>query len=180
MIKPYQFFIAPLLLATLIWSAPIQWGLEGGTVQPWGDLEQKIESGYFGNLTLSYPYTDHLDGYMQAGYAYLPVESAHFAGLHQLNGRAGLDFEVPWVAPLRWGGGVSLIFVRGDTTTAQAAQYMLYDNESEFGWHAQLSLPAIKRNQWKAGFRIHWEQIWTQPVASELFWFGIYLQGNPW
>lgn len=154
--------------------------LEGGRVNPWGDLAQKVDAAYFGNAGLSYAYAPGLGGYAQGGYAYLPVTSPDFAGLHQMNGRAGLEISPSWMAPLSVGGGISLLFVRGDEKTAAAQGYMLYDNESEFGWHARLTLPVVRKEYLQVGFRAWWEEVWTQPDASQLMWLGLYVEAGPW
>ena len=157
------------------------WRLLGevGMVQPWGDLEMVVDDALYGNLGLAYAYAPGLEFYAQAGYAYMPVQAEYFAGLHQLNGRAGLQYSPSWLSPMQIGAGLGLVFVRGDSTDPRAVEYMLYDNESEFGWHARLGLPVVRWKDSSVGFRIHWEHIWTKP-ASQLLWFGLYMEGAPW
>jgi len=151
-----------------------------GQVSPWGDISPTVEAAYYGNLGVSYVYAPRLHGYLQGGYSYLPVRSDAYAGLHQLNGRAGLEYSPGWIEPLALGAGISLLFVRGDSIAPEATQYMLYDNESEFGWHARLSMPVLRQQAWCLGVRAHWEEVWTQPSSSQLLWIGLYLEGAPW
>lgn len=153
--------------------------VEGGRVSPMGDLSLKAESAYYGNMGVAYPYAPHLEGYALGGYAYVPVSSPAFAGLHQLSGRAGIELSPSWLAPLSVGGGISMIFVRGDSIAPEAKEYFLYDNESEFGWHARLTMPVIRQPSWRMGFRANWEEIWTLPAKSQFFWLGLYVEIDP-
>ncbi len=161
------------------WRQDWRLSVETGMVQPWGDLELVVDDALYGDMGLVYAYAPGLDFYAQAGYAYMPVQADYFAGLHQLNGRAGLQCSPSWLSPMQVGAGLSLVFVRGDSTDTRAVEYMLYDNESEFGWHARLGMPVVRWQGSSMGFRVHWEHIWTKP-ASQLLWLGLYMEGAPW
>lgn len=174
-----------LLLAVMVWcdttalAHPWRIGIEGGRVNPVGDLQNEVGASYFGGLGFGYQYASDLTFYLQGNYAYLPAESAHFAGLHQMCGRASIEYAPSVIRPLRVGGGFSLAFVRGDDIDEQAKGYMLYDNESEFGWHVRLDMPVILQPRWRAGFRAYWDEIWTDPEASDMLWLGVYMEFAP-
>lgn len=181
----FKLWCAALLLASFAWSDtsslahPWRIELEGGRVNPVGDLQNEVGASYFGGWGVGYQYASDLTFFLQGNYAYLPAESAHFAGLHQMMGRASIEYAPSVIHPLRVGGGFSLAFVRGDDIDEQAQSYMLYDNESEFGWHVRLDMPVILQPRWRAGFRAYWDEIWTDPEVSDLLWLGVYMEISP-
>jgi hypothetical protein len=138
------------------------------------------EYGFGGTLGLHYPFAGSVEGYMQAGYAYMPVRgNAVFDAANQLDGRAGLEWLPPWPLPLSVGAGVSILFVRGivksGVADSEAMQYLLYDNESEFGTHAQVSFLVWKGERLRLGLRARYTSIWTLPRNTAVVNAGVFV-----
>lgn len=154
-------------------------GLEGGEIYPWGDLQDVLYNSWYGQLDVRYNYFKSLDGFVQFGYTYFETrdDRIDFPGVNQFNGRVGLLWLVPKTPDIRLGGGFSCIFARSDGGDP-AAKYggMLYDNESEFGWNAMVSLPAMRFENWNVGLNVYWEQLWTTPERSNMLWIGLFIE----
>lgn len=153
-------------------------GIEGGEIYPWGDLQDVLYNAWYGQFNARYSYYKNLDGYVQFGYTYFDVRGDFaFPGVHQFNGRVGLLWQIPKTPDFRLGGGFSCIWTRSDGGDPKA-EYggMLYDNESEFGWNAMLSVPLMRYEKWNVGLNTYWEQIWTAPERSNMLWIGLYIE----
>ncbi len=153
--------------------------LEGGEMYPFFELQDVLDNALYGQAEFRYSYFENFDGYLQFGYSYLKTidSKIRFPGVHQFNGRVGLLWHVPYARSVRLGAGFSCIWARSDGGKPNDVYgSMLYDNESEFGWHTRLNLPVFQLEKWNIGLNLYWEQLWTQPERSNMLWFGAYFE----
>ncbi|MDR1760726.1 MAG: hypothetical protein LBR60_09430 [Fibrobacter sp.] len=154
---------------------------EAGFIYPLGDLRDAIENSYYGLAEFRYRYRGSFWGFLQFGYSYVRTHDwVEFPGVHQFNGRVGLDVSAEWIRPLRFGGGFSCVWLRADGTDKEVENTELSSNESEFGWFARADLPILILENYQAGVRLYGEQIWSLPEASTSIWFGIYVERRLW
>jgi len=177
----FRSLLALPLVGQMVWGADfldsVRIDGELGRSMPIGGLRDVIRDYWFGEAGFSYPLSNSIRGYAQAGYAYIPIHNDPAPGFRQANGRAGLELPVPGFERASLGGGISLVMVRGDHMDSA---YLSSTGESEFGWHARVSCLVYKAQAYQLGLRLHWERIWTQPVASQFIWAGVFLEVTPW
>ncbi len=185
-----KILLAVFLLTASLWaktdSASVEFAhasiaVEGGALYLLDDAGQNLEDTYYGLLELDYAFFRTWIGVVQMGYAYLPTTGdVAFSGIHQVNGRVGLDYPLPFVSPIALGAGFSCIWMRADDEGGNASKSSLVDNESEFGFYVRLNLPILNWDKWRLGAKVYFERLWTSPETSETAWFGFYLQRNLW
>jgi hypothetical protein len=150
-----------------------------------GDLGRVVDNGLAGALSLHYPFAPRVEGYLQGGYARVGVRNAVYEAANQLDGRAGLEWQPPWPIDLSVGAGVSILFVRGvkkpEASESEAMEYLLYDNESEFGAHARLTyllftIP-VKGETLRVGVRAHFSLFCPLPKETHLMHRGVFWGG---
>ncbi len=150
---------------------------EAGFIYPLGDLRDMIENSYYGLAEFRYHYRGAFRGFLQFGYSYVRTQDwVEFPGVHQFNGRVGMDASADLIHPLRFGGGFSCIWLRADGTDKELEHTELASNESEFGWFVRADLPVFILENYQAGVRVYGEQIWSSPETSTSIWFGVYLE----
>lgn len=157
--------------------------LEGGALYPLDDEQDVVTSrNYYSLLEFRYAYFEDISGVVQFGYAYYHTkgDSIAFPGVHQFNGRVGLDFPLSRVKPISVGTGFSCDWMRADGTSEETKNSTLGDNETEFGWYVRLDLPVILTANYRAGVHTYFEQIWTEPDLSNIIWVGIYVERKLW
>lgn len=155
--------------------------LEGGYTYPLGSLRDGIEDSYYGLAEFRYNYRGPFLGFIQFGYSYVrTLDLVDFPGVHQFNGRFGLDYSFDLIKPLRIGGGFSCIWLRADGKEEEINNNILGDNESEFGWFVRVDLPVLILKNYRIGARLYGEQIWSQPERSSMIWFGFYFERRMW
>jgi hypothetical protein len=156
-------------------------GFEGGMVYPWGDLLDAVDKTYYGLMEFRYQYWENVSGVVQFGYAYFEtLHDADYPGVHQFNGRIGVDYPPKVIHPISIGAGFSCIWARADGDDVDPEATTLDDNESEFGWYARLVLPIVNTATYQVGAHAYWESIWTRPETSEMLWFGLYIERKLW
>jgi len=185
-----KFLLAVAFLSLSLWAkkdsasvefAHVSIAVEGGALYLLDDAGRNLDDSYYGLWELDYTFFRSWIGVVQMGYAYLPTTGdVSFSGIHQVNGRIGLDYPLPFVKPIALGVGFSCIWMRADDDGGNASKSSLIDNESEFGFYARLNLPILNWDKWRVGARIYFERLWTAPETSETAWFGFYLQRNLW
>lgn len=188
-----RIFFMMILFAAFAWSeeeAPAEnvmfkkayFSLEGGEIYPLGDLLDAVDDTYYGLIEFRYQYWENVFGVVQFGYSYFtPREASDFDGIHQFNGRVGVDYPLKLIHPISIGAGFSCLWLRADGDDLEnSSATTLGDNESEFGWYARLILPIVKTEKYCVGAHAYWESIWTQPETSNMFWFGLYIERRLW
>lgn len=185
-----KFLLTVALMAALLWakenSSSVEFAhasiaVEGGALYLLDDARQNLDDTYYGLWEVNYSFFRTWVGVIQMGYAYLSTTGdVTFSGIHQVNGRIGLDYPLPFVKPISLGAGFSCIWMRADDVTDENSKSSLIDNESEFGFYARLNLPILNWDKWRLGAKVYFERIWTAPETSETAWFGFYLQRNLW
>lgn len=159
-------------------------GLEGGDAYPWGDLEDVIKPALYGQGEFSYHYWENTFGLVQFGYAYFRTHDdfKRFPGVHQFNGRVGLEHQSSWMKPFFVGAGFSCIWTRSDggDPNDKSPGVLLITNETEFGAFIKLKLPIWKNKTYAMGVNLYWEEIWTLPKASNTLWIGFFVQRRLW
>ncbi len=155
-------------------------GIEGGALYFLDDVQDALDNTYYGLLEFEYLYFEKFLGVVQFGYSYLPTKgNVEYPGIHQVNGRVGLDYPLPIAKPIAVGAGFSCIWMRADAD-GDVSHSTLADNETEFGFYARLDLPILMLENWRMGARFYFETLWTEPETSQTAWFGFYLQRKLW
>lgn len=155
-------------------------GVEGGAIYFLDDAQDALDNTYYGLLEFEYAYFRNFRGVVQFGYAYLPTKGdVDYPGIHQFNGRVGLDYPLPVAKPIAVGAGFSCIWLRADDD-GDVSHSTLADNETEFGSYVRLDLPIITLENWRLGAKVYYEMLWTLPETSQTAWFGFYLQRKLW
>ncbi len=155
-------------------------GIEGGALYFLDDVQDALDNTYYGLLEFNYRYFEKFLGVLQFGYAYLPTKgNVEYPGIHQVNGRVGLDYPLPIAKPIALGAGFSCIWMRADAD-GDVSRSTLADNETEFGFYARLDLPILTLENWRMGAKFYYETLWTEPETSQTAWFGFYLQRKLW
>ena len=163
--------------------------IEGGEVYPFGDLVDAVENTFYGGFGFRYAYWENVDGVVMFHYSYFkPVpEAVPYDGVHQFTGKVGLDYRWPLIRPVVLGGGFTCNWTRADLENGvdkAGIYYMpggtLGDNETEFGWYARLNLVAWNFKEYRVGFNVMWEELWTLPKRSEMLYVGLYVERRLW
>lgn len=155
-------------------------GIEGGALYFLDDVQDALDNTYYGLLEFEYLYFEKFRGVVQFGYSYLPTKGdVEYPGIHQVNGRVGVDYPLPIAKPIAIGAGFSCVWMRADDD-GDVSRSTLEDNETEFGFYARLDLPILKLENWRMGAKFYFETLWTEPETSQTAWFGFYLQRKLW
>lgn len=155
--------------------------VEVGALYLLDDSKEALDDTYYVLSEFEYSYFRRLTGVVQFGYAYLSTKGdLDYPGIHQVNGRVGLDYSLPFVEPVAVGGGFSCIWMRADDDGGDASASTLDDNETEFGAYVRLNLPILNFGNWRVGAKVYYENLWTEPETSETAWFGFYVQRHLW
>lgn len=156
-------------------------GIEGGALYFLDDVQDALDNTYYVLAEFNYRYFEKFVGVVQFGYSYLPTKArVEYPGIHQANGRVGLDYPLPFVEPVAVGAGFSCIWMRTDDEGGDVSHSTLADNETEFGFYARLDLPILTFEKWRLGAKLYYETLWTEPETSQTAWFGFYLQRKLW
>ena len=164
-------------------------GLEGGEVYPFGDLIDATDNTLYGGLNFRYSYWENVDGVVMFHYAYFQPrpDVVPYDGVHQASGKLGLDWKWPLISPIVVGGGFSCNWTRADLDDDVIKDEIynmpggtLGDNETEFGWYARLNLIAWNFKDYRVGFNLMWEEIWTLPKRSNMLYAGLYVERKLW
>ncbi len=157
--------------------------IEGGEIYPMGDLMDAVKNTLYGGIGVHYTYWDSVDGVVMFQYAYFkPRPKIYYDGVHQFMGRVGLDWNWKWIRPVVLGAGFTCSWTRADAEVIDydARGGTLTDNETEFGWYARISLPVFKYKEYRAGFHVAWEQLWTLPERSNMLSAGLTFERSIW
>ena len=162
-------------------------GIEGGEVYPFGDLVDAVDNSFYGGLDVRYSYWEHVDGVVMFHYSYFkprPKEIT-YDGVHQVSGKLGLDWRLPAISPIVVGGGFACNWTRADYEEKDKPEFSepggtLTDNETEFGWFARLNLKIWNTENYRIGFNMMWEEIWTLPKRSDMLYVGLYVERKLW
>ncbi|GHV15772.1 hypothetical protein AGMMS49938_14840 [Fibrobacterales bacterium] len=152
--------------------------VESGAQQFLGDLNSEIKISPYINGTFEIDISKIYGMYLSATYSFLNLKDNNdFEGLHQFLGRAGVETSkelCKFCEFVSLGTGISLAFVRGKSANSNAENYMLSDNESEFGWHSILTVRALQIERFVFGARFYYDRIWTIPKQSSFLNGGIF------
>ena len=163
--------------------------IEGGEVYPFGDLIDAVYNTYYGGLNFRYSYWENLDGVVMFHYSYFEPrpDVVPYDGVHQASGKLGLDWRLPAISPILLGGGFACNWTRADLDDDIVKDDIyglpggtLGDNETEFGWYARLNLVVWNTQNYRVGFNIMWEEIWTLPKRSDMLSAGLYIERKLW
>lgn len=162
--------------------------VEGGEVYPFGELEDAVESALYGGVNFRYAYWDDVDGVVMFHYAYFKPRphSVPYEGVHQFAGKVGLDWRWPVIAPVVIGAGFACNWTRADLEDLTPGEIYakpggtLGDNETEFGWFAQLNIALLNFEKYRVGFNLMWEELWTLPKRSDMLYAGLYVERKLW
>ncbi len=164
-------------------------GLEGGEVYPFGDLIDATDNTLYGGLNFRYSYWENVDGVVMFHYTYFQPrpDVVPYDGVHQASGKLGLDWKWPLISPIVVGGGFSCNWTRADLDDDVIKDEIynmpggtLGDNETEFGWYVRLNLIAWNFKDYRVGFNLMWEEIWTLPKRSNMLYAGLYVERKLW
>jgi hypothetical protein len=164
-------------------------GIEGGEIYPFGDLEDATSNTLYGGLNFRYSYWKNVDGIVMFHYAYFKPrpDEVPYDGVHQASGKLGLDWRFPAIHPVVLGGGFACNWTRADLDDDMVKDHIYHkpggtlgDNETEFGWFARLNLAIFNTENYRAGFNIMWEEIWTLPKRSNMLYAGLYIERKLW
>lgn len=155
-------------------------GIEGGVLYFLDDVQDALDNPFYGLLEFEYRYYGNFTGVVQFGYSYLTTkENVEYPGIHQANGRIGVDYALSFAKPIAVGAGFSCIWQRADDD-GDISHSTLADNESEFGFYVRLNLPIMTLEGWRLGAKFYHETLWTEPETTQTAWFGFYLQRKLW
>ena len=163
--------------------------IEGGEVYPFGDLVDAVDNAFYGGLDFRYSYWENVDGVVMFHYSYFKPRpsTVPYDGVHQAMGKLGLDWHFPLIRPVVVGGGFVCNWTRADLDDGVDKNqiYMLpggtlTDNETEFGWYARLNLALWNFENYRIGFNVMWEELWTLPKRSEMLYVGLYVERKLW
>lgn len=164
-------------------------GIEGGEVYPFGDLIDATENTLYGGLNFRYSYWKNVDGVVMFHYAYFKPrpDVVPYDGVHQASGKLGLDWRIPAIHPMVFGGGFACNWTRADLEDDVVKDEIydkpggtLGDNETEFGWYARLNVVLWNLETYRVGFNFMWEEIWTLPKRSDMLYVGVYVERKLW
>ncbi|MBR4398699.1 MAG: hypothetical protein IKT05_05890 [Fibrobacter sp.] len=164
-------------------------GIEGGEVYPFGDLIDATENTLYGGLNFRYSYWKNVDGVVMFHYAYFKPrpDVVPYDGVHQASGKLGLDWKIPAIHPMVFGGGYACNWTRADLEDDVVKDEIydkpggtLGDNETEFGWYARLNVVLWNLETYRVGFNFMWEEIWTLPKRSDMLYVGVYVERKLW
>lgn len=164
-------------------------GIEGGEVYPFGDLIDATDNTLYGGFNFRYSYWENVDGVVMFHYAYFKPrpEVVPYDGVHQASGKLGLDWKMPLIRPVVLGGGFACNWTRADLDDDVVKDEIYWkpggtlgDNETEFGWYARLNLVVWNLENYRVGFNVMWEEIWTLPKRSEMLYVGLYVERKLW
>lgn len=164
-------------------------GIEGGEVYPFGDLIDATENTLYGGLNFRYSYWKNVDGVVMFHYAYFKPrpDVVPYDGVHQASGKLGLDWKIPAIHPMVFGGGFACNWTRADLEDDVVKDEIydkpggtLGDNETEFGWYARLNVVLWNLETYRVGFNFMWEEIWTLPKRSDMLYVGVYVERKLW
>lgn len=166
-----------LICAGVLWAeafdhAKVQ--MEGGAVQPLFSLSHHFGPTPQGRGMVQFEYAENLSS--RVGFAYAKLKGWEVSDIHFAQGDVGLDWQIPHARSLQVGGGISLFFVRADPTPAQEEAvfaYQLYDNESEFGWHARIAFTVWQSQRFSCHVASMYHQVWSRPQATHFVWIGL-------
>ena len=157
-------------------------GIEGGEVYPFGDLIDATDNTLYGGFNFRYSYWENVDGIVMFHYAYFKPrpDVVPYDGVHQASGKLGLDWHMPAISPIVLGGGFACNWTRADYEEKDKPDFnspggTLTDNETEFGWFARLNLKVWNTENYRVGFNMMWEEIWTLPKRSDMLYVGFYV-----
>lgn len=164
-------------------------GIEGGEIYPFGDLADATKNTLYGGLNFRYSYWKNVDGVVMFHYAYFKPrpDVVPYDGVHQASGKLGLDWRLPAISPIVVGGGFACNWTRADLDDDVVKDDIYWlpggtlgDNETEFGWFARLNLAIFNTENYRAGFNVLWEEIWTLPKRSNMLYAGLYIERKLW
>lgn len=164
-------------------------GIEGGEIYPFGDLIDAVYNTYYGGFNFRYSYWKNVDGVVMFHYAYFEPrpDVVPYDGVHQVSGKLGLDWNFPIIHPVGLGGGFVCNWTRADLDEGVKKDLIynkpggtLGDNETEFGWYARLDLKIFNLKNYRIGFNMMWEEIWTLPKRSDMLYVGLYVERKLW
>ena len=164
-------------------------GIEGGEVYPFGDLIDATENTLYGGFNFRYSYWKNVDGVVMFHYAYFKPrpDVVPYDGVHQASGKLGLDWKIPAIHPMVFGGGFACNWTRADLEDDVVKDEIydkpggtLGDNETEFGWYARLNVVLWNLETYRVGFNFMWEEIWTLPKRSDMLYVGVYVERKLW
>ena len=164
-------------------------GIEGGEIYPFGDLIDAVYNTYYGGFNFRYSYWKNVDGVVMFHYAYFEPRPnvVTYDGVHQASGKLGLDWNFPIIHPVGLGGGFVCNWTRADLDDGVKKDLIynkpggtLGDNETEFGWYARLNLKILNLENYRIGFNMMWEEIWTLPKRSDMLYVGLYIERKLW
>ena len=164
-------------------------GIEGGEVYPFGDLIDATDNTLYGGLNFRYSYWENVDGVVMFHYAYFKPrpDVVPYDGVHQASGKLGLDWKIPAIHPMVFGGGFACNWTRADLDDDVVKDEIydkpggtLGDNETEFGWYARLNVVLWNLETYRVGFNFMWEEIWTLPKRSDMLYVGVYVERKLW
>ena len=157
--------------------------LEGGEIYPMVDLMDAVKNTLYGGVGIRYTYWEDVDGIVMFQYAYFkPNTKIYYDGVHQFMGRVGADWNWKLIHPVILGAGFTCNWTRADAEEINYNAHggTLTDNETEFGWYARISLPVFKYKEYRAGFHVMWEQLWTLPKRSNMLSAGVTVERSLW
>lgn len=162
--------------------------VEAGEIYPFGDLVDAVENSYYAGLGFRYSYWDNVDGVVMFNYSYFkPVpKNVVVDGAHQFSGKLGLDWKWPLIRPVILGGGFTCNWARADfdgddkSVAYKKKGGTLTDNETEFGWYGRINIPLWNMNEFRVGFNLLWEELWTLPERSDMLSAGVYVERSLW
>lgn len=159
--------------------------IEGGEINPFGEVETAVYPAYFGGVGIRYTYWDDVDGFVHFNYSYFLVRNREipFPGVHQFVGRLGLDWHIRQIRPLVLGAGFTCNWTRADSESSEhfdGPGGMLVDNETEFGYFVRANLPVWSKYNFNIGLNVLWEGLWTLPNRSNMLTVGLYLERRIW
>lgn len=185
-------------LTVLSWGEPVQSvediafshaaiSIEGGEVYPFGDLADAVENALYGGLNFRYAYWENVDGLVMFHYAYfepLP-DNIPYGGVHQVMGKLGVDWRMPFFNLLAVGAGFACNWTRADYDGDEMIDFgspggTLIDNETEFGWFARLNVVLVNLEKYRVGLNLMWEELWTLPKRSDMLYAGLYIERKLW
>ena len=198
-LKKIFLFVAGVALAAFAQSEPMDVkdvafskayiGIEGGEIYPFGDLVDAVYNTYYGGFNFRYSYWKNVDGVVMFHYAYFEPrpKAVPYDGVHQASGKLGLDWNFPIIHPVGLGGGFACNWTRADLDDGVKKDLIynkpggtLGDNETEFGWYARLNLKILNLENYRIGFNMMWEEIWTLPKRSDMLYVGLYIERKLW
>lgn len=160
-------------------------GVEGGEIYPFGDLVDAVENTLYGGFNIRFSYWENIDEIIMFHYSYFEPRPSkvRVSGVHQFSGKLGIDLRLNFINPVIVGFGFTCDWTRADDDKDIRYTELggtLTDNETEFGWFARINVPVIKLENYRIGFNVMWEELWTLPKRSDLLSAGLYFERRIW